>query len=348
MRILIVESEMPYGRGVRGRSLFWFLSTYFGRRAVKVCTAAQLLKSGPKTFDLVFVGLPTPLGREHLKNLRYDRLALFDLSDFDELIWKDSDRELLCSLTDRCFKTWVDTRWDFPMTMCVAPLRRPARLRLHAMWDSLIHGDQPGGRRERDIDVAFLGAPTRPAGQADESQTPYHQRVEWLLEVNREAPQLNLWGGLTDSPLRAEVEEQFGDLGDLFLPRRVPFGKYFAALTRSKVLLTPHGFAPWTYRHYEAIYAGAAIVTTDFRHIRTLAPLPVENMIHVADHEPVVPAIEQAIQLHEERPESARENRRMVEDYLSHGGYSKRRPRLLERFLSQLEPSFSTQLLEAA
>ncbi len=201
MRFLIVESDLPqWGRGVRGRSLYWFLAAYFGRRAVRICSPSELLAAGRQTADVVFLGLPTPFGREHLSRLDYGQLALFDLTDNNELMWGNSDRQLLLSLTDRYFKAWVDDRWDFPLKMCMAPVRRPSRLSLHVRFRSLLPRDDSSGWNRRPIDVAFLGNPTRPAETLEADRPPYHQRVEWLLEIRRQAPQWNFWGDSRTRP----------------------------------------------------------------------------------------------------------------------------------------------------
>ena len=59
-------------------------------------------------------------------------------------------------------------------------------------------------------------------------------------------------------------------------------------------------------------------------------------MLHVKDHESVLPAIDQALRLQDETPERLEENIRFLERYLDSGAYSRKRPALLDRFLGQL------------
>ena len=59
----------------------------------------------------------------------------------------------------------------------------------------------------------------------------------------------------------------------------------------------PGGNVPWTYRHYESLYAGGVVATIDFRQRDMLVPLPRENMVHVPDGAPIVPAVREAIEM---------------------------------------------------
>ena len=68
-----------------------------------------------------------------------------------------------------------------------------------------------------------------------------------------------------------------------------------------------------------------------------LVPLPVHNMIHVADDQPVLPAIDQALELRDRRPEITEENVCFLERYLYYGDYSRKRPVLMDKFMSQIK-----------
>jgi hypothetical protein len=163
-----------------------------------------------------------------------------------------------------------------------------------------------------------------------------NQRIEWLLELEARGRPYSLVGGLLPRSITPELTRRYGDLSRFVLPRKVPFRRYFRQLRASRVALTPAGNAPWSYRHYEAIYAGAVVVTSDFRRLDLLVPLPLDGMIHVPEGEPVVPAIERALALRRDRPELLEENVRSLERWLERGMYSRRRPELFERFLAQL------------
>ena len=139
----------------------------------------------------------------------------------------------------------------------------------------------------------------------------------------------------TTEPRR--LEQKFADFAELCYPGgRVGFFSYFSHLSRSRVALAPAGNARWSYRHYEALYAGAIVVTTDFRHIDTLIPLPLEGMVHVEDGVSVLPAIDEALAMRRTYPELAEENIRFLERYLHHGDYCRKKPLLADRFMEQL------------
>jgi hypothetical protein len=101
------------------------------------------------------------------------------------------------------------------------------------------------------------------------------------------------------------------------------------------VLLSPGGNAPWTYRHYECLYAGGVVVSIDFRERDMLVPLPRANMVHVPDGAPVLPAVREALAWSRDRPALAEENFAHLERYLQFGSYAKNRVALIERFVAQ-------------
>jgi hypothetical protein len=333
---LVVPSELPgHGRGVNGQTLVQFLRTYAGAGAVGCCAAADLAPGRPVSAETVFLGLPGPVTDRHLAGLRCRRLVLFDLSDWHHPLWTDANRALLRGASGLYLKAWTDQRWDFGITMGLAPIRRYPKLRLALeagrLRRALGLADPP-----HRFDVLFLGAATmRDPGGVDPALVP-NQRVDWLLEVTSRGSHLRLWGGLLGQTMAPWLRQRYGDLSALTLRDKVPFWRYFRALQQSRVALTPEGNAPWSYRHYEAIYARSLLVTSDFRPLQTLVPLPQDGMVHVEPGQPVLPAIERALALRRERPELLEENVRFLERYLERGLYSRRRPELWERFLAQL------------
>ena len=118
--------------------------------------------------------------------------------------------------------------------------------------------------------------------------------------------------------------------------RKVGFFEYFAGLSRSKVSLAPRGWAPWSYRHYEAIYARSVVVCSDLSNIELLLPLPKEGVIDVREGESIVPAVERALALYEHCPEIGQQNLEHMERWLDRGAYSRSRVDLLDRFFSFL------------
>jgi hypothetical protein len=197
-----------------------------------------------------------------------------------------------------------------------------------------------GLRPRMKYDVAFVGRPNYTRFYVNSRVEPVDQRVQWLGNIKRDLPEFNLWGGLVEVSAveRDRLEERYGDLEPLLYKRnKVGFAPYWRALRQSRVLLAPGGNVPWTYRHYECLYAGGVVVTVDYRQRDMLVPLPRENMVHVPDGESVVPAVRDALELSRARPEIGEENFAHLERYLRYGAYSRARPALIERFMSQLE-----------
>lgn len=329
-KFLILQADYPCGRGARGLNLYRFLTTYHGRRAVRMISTRELLEGGPHEAEVVFIGVPTQFSRRHLDRLDFRQAVLFDYQDAPGPTWLDSDESLLRSLTDQYLKPWVEPTWDYGLRIGVLPIRRHYQLKLCLQCRAGLSGLGLGGA-ERRYDVAFVG-------EATECEDRLPQRIEWLREIKQAGPRYSFWGGIATRPQsRARLEQKFADFAELCYPAgRVGFFTYFAHLSRSRVALAPAGNARWSYRHYEAIYAGAVVVSTDFRRIATLIPLPLERMVHVEDQGSVIPAIDEALALRRAHPELPEENIRFLEGFLHNGDYCRKKPALMERFLAQL------------
>ena len=335
MRFLILQSDGQGGRGVRGQNLSRFLALYHGERNVQSIDSHRLPHLPPIKVDTLFIGLPTNLQPSWLSRVHFRRAVLFDYSDQAAPAWNEANRDFLLSIAGICLRPWVESHWEYDIPMGVLPIRRYANLSMYLRTRRFFR--RPKFVGPRSYDVSFLGRGTGYYGDGAWEQT-YNQRIEWLQELQCDGKQFKFWGGITATDAhKRQLLDRFGNVNDVFYPKkRVGFLKYFGSLQRSRIALTPTGNARWSYRHYEAIYAGALPVSTDFRRIKTLIPLPVQNMVHVADHELVVPAIERALALREARPEMAEENVRFLEQYLEHGNYSRQKPQLMDRFLAQL------------
>jgi hypothetical protein len=336
-RFLIVQCDAKCGRGARGANLLRFLRIFHGRGAVELVQAHDLERGPLRETDVLCLGMPTALVPQQLARVRFRRAVLFDYSDLGGPVWSPESEPWLRSLTDVYLKPWVEDTWDFGMRWGVLPIRRYPALTWHVkLLRGLFRGRFPELCR-RDHEVSFLGNCT--AYQGVITNQRYHQRVEWLRELRQSGTPFSFWGGLQASPAnRARLEPKIGDLTDLIAPEgRLFFSQFFYHLLRSQVVLTPAGNARWSYRHYEAIYAGALLVSTDFRAVRTLIPLPRDNMLHVPDHAPVVPAITAALERRAREPDLPRQNIDFLETYLQDGDYDRRKPQLMEEFLSQME-----------
>jgi hypothetical protein len=326
-KYVIVMADGSSGRGTRGLNLYWFLSRYHGR-AVRVVSSADVRAGTAPSCEVAFVGLPTGLRKEDLARLRYRQLVVFDYEDTANILLDDSTR-FLSGLTDRYLKVWSEPGWPAPWKFGALPIRRHVRLPLYLRYLGFKKalGAKPP---EREWDVTFLGAPT--------GQDTHSQRVEWLKEIRGTGGKYRFWGGLAASPDDRKRLAAAGLSGEglLYEGGRIGYTKFFDMMRASKVVLTPKGNAPWSYRHYEAIYAGAIPVSCDLRQVKTLIPLPLDGMEHVPDGGSVLHGIEAALALPAKRPDVREANVRFLEQYLHHGDYSRKKPELLERFVSGL------------
>jgi hypothetical protein len=317
------------------------LRTYFGSRDVAARSPRQALRARRQA-DTLLVGLPTSLTGEELRALadrtRCRRVAVFDYLDQHELAWTPEQEVVLRGMTNRYLKPWFEPAWDFGLQMGLLPIRRYHRFSEALALD---RGLRRFGLRPRPrYDVAFVGRPNYTRFYVDGQVVGVDQRVQWLRDIARDAPQLNLWGGLVEVTARERdrLEERYGDLAPLmYQSDKVGFAKYYRALRQSRVLLAPGGNVPWTYRHYECLYAGGVVLTLDYRQRDMLIPLPRDNMVHVPDGASVVPAVHEALELGRTRPDLGEQNFAHLERYLRYGAYSRRRPALLERFMSQFQ-----------
>lgn len=338
-RFLIISSQSNCGRGARGANLLRFLRTFLGRRAVEMITPADLEQGPARQTDFLMLGMPTTLQPDHLTKVRFRRVALFDYSDVGGPTWSPESEAWLRSLTDLYLKPCVEDFWDFGLRWGVLPIRRYPGLTWHVKLLRRLFPRRFPDLFRRDHDLSFLGNCTAYRGlNADDR---YYQRIDWLREVQQSGNGFSFWGGLQLSANQQQrLQHEFPDLSGLQAPsRRLLFSEFFYHLLRSKIVLTPAGNARWSYRHYEAIYAGALLVSTDFRRVRTLIPLPLQNMIHVDDHAPVLPAIGAALQRFEQEPHLRQQNIDFLETYLQDGDYCRHKDRLMEEFLAQLTAS---------
>lgn len=337
---LVISADLARGgRGLRGSSLMWFLRTYFGRRQVGLLTPAQLRRRGQTTADTVCLAFPSTFGEEDLKRLSFRRLVLFDYLDQHELAYTPEQAAFLRPHTEIYLKPWFESAWQRDLRMGLLPIRRHGRFSWAVRVDRWI-GKCRRSKPEPLHDVAFVGRPNCTRLYQDGQIRESEQRLEWVRDVRRQAKDLDFWGGLVavDAATRQDLREKHVDIDDLICSqRKVNYPAMYYHMRRSRVVLAPGGNVPWTYRHYEALYCGAVVVTIDYRNRDMLVPLPRDRMIHVPDGDSVLPFVRQAIEWSHERPTLGRENIEHLEQYLADGDYSRRRPALVERFLRQLD-----------
>ena len=338
--LVIAADRSHAGRGISGYTLANFLRIYFGRRAVGLLSP-EAWRRRPITAETLLLGFPNSLEADELARLECRRLIAFDYLDNHELAWTQDQADFLRERAQTYLKPWRESAWNYDLRMGLLPIRRYARLSIALQIDRLT---RPLWERfsTKLHDVAFVGRPNLVCLFQDGQIVPVEQRVEWLLALRREAPDLRLWGGLVkldENPRHRELlEERFGDLTSIeHRSDKVSFPQYFHHLCHSRVVLAPGGNVPWSYRHYEALYSHSVVVTIDFREREMLVPFPNEGMVHVPDGASVVPAVHEALRWSRDRPQLGRKNVAHLERYLRHGQYSHSRPELMQRFLAQLD-----------
>ncbi|QDT00427.1 hypothetical protein [Adhaeretor mobilis] len=344
--LVIGADAKPAGRGVRGLALVWFLRTYHGRRAVRYLEPKDLLSNPSVHAQTVFLGLPTSLTAQQIADLPNrtgcQRIVAFDYFDQHELAWSEEQGAAFRSVGEVYLKPWKEPIWEsLPeyanLQMGTLPIRRYGRFTWARRIDRL--NQLVRTRPEPEYDAAFLGRPNHTRFYMDGKIHRVDQRVDWMLDLKRNAPDLKVWGGLVEvnDKHRQVLEEKYGDVSDLlYQGSKVNFAKYWKNLCRSRVALAPGGNVPWTYRHYECLYAGNAVATLDYREREMLVPLPTEGMTHVPDGDSVVSAVREALQMLRERPRLGEENIAHLERYFKDATYSRSRGALWERFKDQL------------
>ncbi len=317
--------------------LYWFLCEYFGRSSVTLTRPSELLRLGTKhKTDWLFVGLPTTLSEQHLQRLDFNRMVMYDSTDLHGVNLDYSNKSLLFSHTNTCLKNWRDDRLDYPCDIGLLPIKRPPlNNKMHAAVRMASAKKRCGFAAGKNFDVGFVARPT--------GDMTKNQRVRWLIDLKSQRPDLSLWGGLVGGRPWQEVAKKSKScdlqvLESCWLNRRkIGFFQYFAGLCQSKVSLAPAGYAPWTYRHFEAIYARSIVVSNDLSHHEFLIPFPREGMIEVPDGGSIVDGIEAALRMYETSPDVVESNVQHLNRWLDDGSYSRKRRETVDRFWAQLE-----------
>jgi hypothetical protein len=339
-RFIVIAAEgAGIGRGVRGHALAWFLRRYLGRNRVQLVSPSQAATHcDPRS--TVLLGMPTSLAPEVVATLPARQLVAFDYFDQHLPAWQPAIEQVVRQRCQLYLKPWCEPTWDFGIDMGLLPIRRYGRFTAAVKldrWMSQWRAHQP----RYLYDVAIIGRPNATEFYRGQGRVEHiDQRTAWIAEIRRQAPELKFWGGVVEvNPVRRPaLEQQFGSLDDLtYRGKKADFATYYRGMQRARVLLAPGGNVPWSYRHYESLYANAVVVTLDYRERDMLIPLPKHGMVHVADGDSVLPAVESALRLLHDRPRLPAENRAFVEQFLHDSDYNRSRKPLIERFLQQFE-----------
>jgi hypothetical protein len=339
-RFLIVEpgtlNGQRGGRGARGRNLEVFLKLYYGSSSVSTVSVERLSSKASFSVDHLFVGIPSTISSKELERVTYKKLHLFDYRDNEKAIWGDTDESLLRSKTNSYLKAWTQKDWDEGFEWGTLPIRRNSSLPYYLKFCRLTKG-RSYISRERSIDTTFLGNPVV-IWKENYGSKMVNARIQWLEEIVSKG-QFTFSGGFF---MHGSVTEELkaassASLQPLFLNKgRINFASYFNLMLNAKTALAPPGNALWSYRHYEAIYAGAIPLSSDFRDAEMLVPLPNEGIVHVPKGESVIPHLGGALRLKKDIPELPARNLEFVEQFMKDGAYHRTRIKLLERFMSQL------------
>ncbi len=335
---VIVRSTDPVGRGTRGGNLYRFLRICFGRGAVDIISPSDLENGSRRRAEVLFIGMPTTLDETHLSRVNFRKAVLFDYGDRAGPDWRESNQGLLQSISGLYLKSWVEADWGFGLKWGALPIRRYRGLTWHVRAFRRLRAGYPDVV-PRDHDVSFLGRATSYFGTVGVNR--YSQRVEWLQELHASRSGFAFWGGLqVPRHDHARLRNEFGAIDHLFFGGgRLPYPMFYYHLLRSKMVLAPVGNARWSYRHYEAIYAGALVVSNDLCRVRTFIPLPLDSMVNVDDHAPLIPALEEGAALLDRDPQLPRRNLEFLEQYLTDGDYDRNKPYLSTQFLAEIGES---------
>jgi hypothetical protein len=341
-RILVVLSDALPSRVDVGTTLGNFLGLW-QPRACEVISTEALLQGPIRRPDLALIGLPSRFGPQHADRLKAARTVTFDYFDAPEPFWDESDRVLLRSISMCHLKTHRIQGRDQGIPIGLLPIRYNKAVTTVALayrasrpWRAI---QRLAGRIDRPWDVSLQGSTTYlDKRTSDGGVERYEQRVEWMTELRSNAAWRS-WGGLLPIPYRTEadvVREHGPHAAALFAPGpRIPFGRYFRLMTRTKVALCPAGHARWTYRHVESVYAGCDVVSTDLSGIDTLVPIPLASFSLVPDRAAITPAVTAALHEWPERAHRRLAAYEALEEWLFGGRFARVRRRPYERFLRQ-------------
>ena len=334
---LIIEPNSQGGRGARGRNLAVFLSTYFGSRSVKKIHLRSLNKKKTFSVDHLLLGIPSHLTKQELSCISYKSVHLFDYEDNQKVIWGDSDEQFLRTLTNSYLKTWKQKNWDEGFSWGTLPIRRSPSLPFCFIFENW-RNKLSSSERIKTIDTTFLGNPLVD-WKENYSGKLRCVRMQWLDEIANQNKFSFSGGFFIRGEAVLKLKNQSNEsLKKLFLNRgRINFISYFNQMLAAKTALAPPGNALWSYRHYESIYAGCIPITADFREAEMLVPLPLKGMIHLINGESVLSGIEEALKLRKENSSIVKDNLELLESYLTNGMYDKKKKRLINKFMKQIE-----------
>lgn len=316
--VTIVIGESPIGNNEKGYPLVNFLSIFLPLSAIKILKANDFKTLSKIKTTYLFIFFPVSLKPDQLESINYKHLIVCEYNDSRDIEHKQMLE--FKNLSSTLLKTSIDQTVTFPFkhtgSLPIALKPFPYSLLQKVTW--------------KHYDALFLGVTT--------SFHSYQQRLEWIKEI-KSASNILFFGGLLDHPhypLKRFKELTSNEIQSLTFKKPLSQLIFMWKLARSKIGLCPTGHTRWTYRHYETILSNAVCVSTKVDHHKLLIPLPLNGIVQVNDHEPILPHIHQILDQWSNWEETIKSNNNYLNKYLINGFYSKKKPIIFERFIKQL------------
>lgn len=323
--ILTDESLSPH---VDGRILHDFLDVFQRSRLVAVPAGER---RGPEACcQVLFVNAAMAHVAERMGRIRAGRTIFFDYYDELERKVHPETAVFLAREGFPYFKTSRLSGSASPQVAGLLPIALPRKLSgMLRPWRRL-----RVPRLFRRTDVYFQGSTTfflEPDGSR------YHQRVEWALEVARMSGVRKHLGLIPLYGLQDELMARYPELSSGIWCQAESYARMFRRLSRTKIVLAPAGHGRWTYRHLEALYAGAVVVSNDLAKIETLLRWPLEAMVLVPDHAPLEPVLRRVLGSYGEYADRLAAGGAVITGQLAGGRWCRSRPEVFERFIAHVE-----------
>ncbi len=323
--ILTDDSLSPH---VDGRILHEFLSIFDRSRLVAVPGGER---RGPEArCQVLFVNAAMAHAAERMSRIRAGRTIFFDYYDELERKLHPETAAFLAREGFPYFKTSRLARFEVQHVSGLLPIALPRGLA--GMLRSWRRRFFP--RPSRRTDIYFQGSTTfflEPDGRR------YYQRIEWAMEVDRLDGVRKHLGLIPLYGLQDELMARYPGLRPGLWRNAEPYARMFRRLQSAKIVLAPTGHGRWTYRHLEALCAGAVVVSNDLSQIETLLRWPLEAMVLVPDHVPLEPALRRVLGSYGEYADCLAAGGTVIHDQLADGRWHQSRPEAFDRFVAQVE-----------
>jgi hypothetical protein len=100
------------------------LKEYYGSSSVSPIGIEKLSGSRSYKTDHLFIGIPSNISRNDLKRISFLKIHLVDDGDHEKVIWGNTDKELLVSMTKSYLPPWTQKNWGREFNLGTLPIRR--------------------------------------------------------------------------------------------------------------------------------------------------------------------------------------------------------------------------------